>query len=327
MGFAIMIAAPSKFYPPPSPPLMVAHHTGVARLRKGGFTVCIGNGDCHNDRILPGYCHGPQKLLSDPRVHGRECTIPSTPEKEFCVHVAYKHSRGGSRVAGAGFRVAVLADNAWLTDAFWPAANLKQRKREIEITSYPGASGGKCSLRFIRREFAEKNPSEAEEPGVEWLSTISVLVYWAFEEPPPTVDEEEEEVKNILCDLECVDVLTNPLDERKAAIYSTGVEYAPEKEQAIEEPETKYWTQPANNQDYWFIFHHRHPAWLVAKGIAPRSILPTKPESTKSPTSTLVIKSEEREPLPLRSRTKRKGCDTPPSSKKPTRASKRTRRN
>ncbi|KAG8711007.1 hypothetical protein FRC08_016443 [Ceratobasidium sp. 394] len=303
----------------------------MASLSQGGFTVCIGNkGDDQSDLTLPGYRHRPQKFSGDPglRVHGKECTIPSTPGEEFCIHVAYNHSQRGSRVAGAGFCVVVLFDDAWATAVFWPAEELEQGGGELEITEFLGVGGGKCDLRFIRRELTDDNPAEDEEPDIEWLNTISVRVYWAFETPPGTTDEEDEAaVEDLLYWLECIDILTSPLNERKGVKYSTGIEYAPGKEQVVEEPETKkYWIQPANNQDYWFVFHHRHPAWLVAKGIAPRSILPSK-ENAKSSTSTPIIKSEECEPLSLRSSIKRKGRDPLPSSKEPTRASKRTRRN
>ncbi|KAG8711006.1 hypothetical protein FRC08_016442 [Ceratobasidium sp. 394] len=285
-----------------------------AKLTLGGITVGIGTAD-DDDHYIQGFDHHNVKFPNVPYIiHARECFIPVVAGQKFCIHVSY--APGGSRVKGAGIQAEVYLEGACAAHVFWPAQDFKRGRCEFEITDFP-VGEEVCTLRFSQRKLTEDKPPEDEEPDKWWLGTVAMRVYWAFEDKGPETEDQvdENKVENMLYEKKLTTTLNQPLNERDGgAEYDLGIEYAPHKKRETPEQgdETLYKVQKTGDKEFHFIFSYRKRDWMVAEGIAPRTLLPSLPTPGPSGRSPSI---------------KREESDTPPLSKKPTRASKRTRRN
>ncbi|KAG8711008.1 hypothetical protein FRC08_016444 [Ceratobasidium sp. 394] len=283
-----------------------------AKLTQGGITVGIGTAN-DDDHYIEGFHHRSLRLLDGPHIHARECLIPAVAGQAFCIHVSY--APGGSRVKGAGLQAEVCIDGSgWVADVFLPAKDFNRGRCEFEIMDYP-VGAGVCPLRFSQREFAENQPAEGEEPDKWWLGTISVRVFWAFEDETPETEDgmEEHDVEKALLEEECARVLNRPLNAAGSE-YGAGIEYnAPREGQETPEPrvETLHKIRKIGNEEYHFVFHYRQREWITANGLARHTLSPSLPSRRGSSEAS--------------SNVTRDGPDPPPPSKKSARTSKRAR--
>ncbi|KAG8731921.1 hypothetical protein FRC11_001557 [Ceratobasidium sp. 423] len=243
-----------------------------ATLELGDLMVTCGNGVVDEgegeDQARPALPCDAQSNAELP-ANTVQCWLPAPPEDKFCIHFGWNgQSRRGTK-AGAGIFCIFYIDGVLVERAFCPlekgdktAVNGKVRKgagpivREWEICGkfYRGEDGKAYERRFYFIErVIDNNANRFAETG-----TLRVVLYWAL--PNLAVINPYPRPTEKLAD-EVSEALSRPSNVKRDC---SAVSLGPPVISDVKENNMQ--VERLDNEDFTFLFHYAHPAWLLSGG-------------------------------------------------------------